>query len=79
VGGDGYDITGQATAMGNSVTGYACSECSGRMTVNNNQTNNTDVGASVTTTVTGQARSVMAITNAVGNSATYYVTHPTGQ
>ena len=78
-GGDGYDAYSNATAAGNSVIGYACSECSGRMTVNNNQTNSADVGAMATTTVTGTARSVTGISNAYGNTATSYVSKPSGQ
>lgn len=75
-GGDGYDAYGSASAAGNAVLGYACAECNGRMTINNNQTNATDVGASTTTTVTGSARSATGVSNAVGNSATYYVRKP---
>lgn len=78
-GGDGYDAYSTATAAGNSVTGYACSECSGKITIGNNQTNSADVGANATTTINGVARSVTGISNAVGNTATYYVSRPSGQ
>jgi hypothetical protein len=75
-GGDGYDAYGSASASGNAVLGYACAECNGRMTITNNQTNAADVGASNTATITGSARSVTGVSNAVGNSATYYVRKP---
>jgi hypothetical protein len=78
-GGDGYDAYANATAAGNSVVGYACSECSGRMTINNSQTNSSDVGAMATTTVNGVARSVSGVSHAYGNTATYYVSKPSGQ
>ncbi|MDB5437692.1 MAG: Holin [Caulobacteraceae bacterium] len=79
VGGDGYDATANATAAGNSVTGYACAECNGRMTIGNNQTNSTDISATTTTTINGVARSAMGVSNAVGNTATFYVSRPSGQ
>lgn len=74
-GGQGYDATVSSTAMGNAATGYACGECGG-MSVESRQTNNVDVGASSTTTITGYARSVNGVATAVGNSATYYVNRP---
>ena len=76
---DGYDGQASASAIGNSVTGYACAECDGRMTVNNNQTNTAEVGSSATTTFTGTVRSATGYSTAVGNSATYYVSRPSGQ
>jgi hypothetical protein len=79
VGGDGYDASANATAAGNSVTGYACAECNGRMTIGNNQTNSTDISATTTTTINGTARSAMGVSNAVGNTATFYVSRPSGQ
>ncbi len=79
VGGDGYDAYANATAAGNSVTGYACGDCDGRMTINNTQTNSADIGASTTATITGQARSASGVTNAYGNTATFYVAKPSGQ
>lgn len=78
-GGDGYDAYANATAAGNSVTGYACGDCQGRMTVNNSQTNSADIGATTTTTINGQTRSATGVSNAVGNTATYYVSKPSGQ
>ena len=74
--GEGYDAYASASAAGNAVVGYACAECSGRMTITNNQTNSNDIGASTTTTSTGSARSVTGVANAVGNSAVYYVRKP---
>jgi hypothetical protein len=77
-GGEGYDAYANATATGNSVVGYACSECGGHLTANNTQTNTSDVGASGVTTITGTARSVTGVSNAVGNKAAYYVSRPNG-
>lgn len=76
---DGYD--GQATAMatGNAITGYACADCKGRMTVTSSQTNAADVGATATTTLNGSARSATGVATAVGNTATYYLSKPSGQ
>lgn len=76
---DGYDATATATATGNSVTGYACAACEGRMSVANSQTNTSEVGASATTTTTGTVRSATGVATAVGNTATYYVSRPAGQ
>lgn len=73
---DGYDSVVRATAVGNDATAYSCSSCSGSMTINNRQTNGSDVGATGTTTVNGSARSVNTATTAIGNSATFYVTRP---
>ena len=73
---DGYDASASAMAMGNASTGYVCSECDGRMSVNNRQTNDADVGATGTVTVTGSARSAIGSANAVGNTASYYVSRP---
>jgi hypothetical protein len=78
-GGDGYDAYANATAAGNSVTGYACAECNGRMTIGNTQTNSADISAATTTTINGTARSATGISNAVGNTATFYVSRPSGQ
>lgn len=73
---EGYDGSATATAMGNSVTGFACSDCSGRLTVGNNQTNNVDVGAQSIVNVTATGRSANGVSNAIGNSATYYISRP---
>jgi hypothetical protein len=74
-GNTGYDGYAQATAVGNDVTGYACSDCTGSMSVKNNQTNNADVGARSDITV-GAGRSVTSVSTATGNNASFYVTRP---
>lgn len=72
---DGYDTVTTATAMGNAVTGYACSKCNGRMTVTNNQTNTADIGASSSTTI-NSGRQVTGVSTAIGNNASFNVTSP---
>jgi hypothetical protein len=69
----GYDIGASATAAGNSVTGYVCSQCGGSMSVSNDQSNSADVSARSTTTVTGSARSVTGTASATGNNAAFYI------
>lgn len=76
---EGYDATATSTAMGNSVTGYACSECEGRMSITNSQVNRSDVGAQSIVNVSGGGRSASGVSTAVGNTATYYVSRPSGQ
>lgn len=73
---EGYDAQASATAIGNSATGYACSECSGRIYAESRQVNNVDVGATSTTTVGGYARSVTGVATAIGNTGSYYSTRP---
>lgn len=73
---DGYDAVTSATAMGNAVTGYACSKCSGRMTVTNNQTNSADIGATTSTTVASSGRQVTGVSTAIGNNASFTVSSP---
>jgi hypothetical protein len=73
---NGYDVSVGADAAGNSVTGYACSECEGHLEARNTQTNNGDVSAVANTTVAGSNRSVITGANAVGNSASFYVSRP---
>lgn len=73
---DGYDAVTTATAMGNAVTGYVCSRCSGRMTVTNNQTNSADVGAKSSTTITSSGRQVTGVSTAIGNNASFNVSAP---
>ncbi len=79
---DGYDLSSSATAMGNAATGFACTVCGGRMTVANSQTNSADIGATSTVNLGvgtgGSARSATGVATAVGNSATFYVSRPTG-
>ena len=73
---NGYDVSVGADAVGNSVTGYACSECEGYLEAGNTQTNSGDVSAVANTTVAGSNRSVITGANAVGNSASFYVSRP---
>ena len=73
---NGYDVSVGADAVGNSVTGYACSECEGYLEARNTQTNTGDVSAVANTTVAGSNRSVITGANAVGNSASFYVSRP---
>ncbi|HEY9219108.1 MAG TPA: holdfast anchor protein HfaD [Phenylobacterium sp.] len=73
---DGYDASSSAMAIGNAATGYVCSDCEGRMDIANRQTNDAEIGATSTTTVTGTARSVVGSAHAVGNTGSYYVTRP---
>ena len=75
-GGNGYDVYVGADAAGNVVTGYACSECQGVIDARNSQTNAASVTAVAGATVQGSARAVVAGSNAVGNSATFYVSRP---
>jgi len=73
---NGYDVSVGADAVGNSVTGYACSDCEGYLEARNAQTNSGDVSAVANTTVAGSNRSVITGANAVGNSASFYVSRP---
>ena len=73
---NGYDVSVGADAVGNSVTGYGCSECEGRLEARNTQTNTGDVSAVANTTVAGSNRSVITGANAVGNSASFFVSRP---
>lgn len=73
---NGYDVYVGAEATGNTVTGYACSECQGYLEARNNQTNSGDVSAQATTTVSGSNRSVISSSTATGNSATFHVSRP---
>ncbi|MGH7015526.1 MAG: holdfast anchor protein HfaD [Caulobacteraceae bacterium] len=75
-GGVGYDSAVSAEAVGNSVTGYACSECGGVMAINNSQGNGSAVTANATTTIGSPGRSAIASSLAVGNAASFYVTPP---
>lgn len=73
---DGYDAVTTATAMGNAVTGYACSRCNGRMTVTNTQTNSADIGASASTTINAGGRQITGVSTAIGNNASFTVSAP---
>ena len=77
-GNNGFDAASSATAMGNAVTAYACSNCGGVMTVKSSQTSSADVSANTSTTLTSGARSVTGSATAVGNNATFYVSKPGG-
>jgi hypothetical protein len=75
----GYDLSSSATAMGNAVTGYACSACGGVMNITSGQVNTADVGARSSIPYAGDAgpvRSAISTATAVGNSATFYVSRP---
>lgn len=72
-----YDATSSATAMGNAVTAFACSDCGGVININNNQVNNSGgVQATSYMEVDGPNRSVNSVATAVGNTATFYVSKP---
>ena len=73
----GYDAYVGAEAVGNSVTGSACSQCGGEVNITNNQTNNAAVTATTNATI-GSGRAAVIGTTAVGNSATFYVSRPGG-
>jgi hypothetical protein len=72
----GYDVRVNAEAVGNAVTGYACSVCEGVMDVTNTQTNAGPVSSRATTDIRGSGRSVVTGATATGNSATFYVSRP---
>lgn len=73
---NGYDAFVGANAAGNAVTGFACSDCGGDLNARNVQTNMGDVRATATTAINGWGRNVVAGTQAVGNTASFYVTRP---
>ena len=73
---NGYDAYVGANAAGNAVTGFGCSTCGSDLNVRNSQTNMGDVRATATTNVNGWGRNVVAGANAVGNTASFYVTNP---
>jgi hypothetical protein len=75
-GGVAYDASSSAVAMGNAVTGYACSTCANRVGVTNRQTNNTEVSATSTVTMSGANRGVTGVSTAMGNTATFYISQP---
>lgn len=74
-GNSGYDAGASATAIGNAVSGYVCNQCGGNMTATNTQANNVDISARSTVTV-GSGRSVVGISTATGNNASFAVTSP---
>jgi hypothetical protein len=73
---NGYDVYVGTEAVGNTVTGYACSECRGYLEARNTQTNSGDVSAQASTVVAGSNRAVISSATATGNSATFYVSRP---
>ncbi len=73
---DGFDAGASSIAIGNATTGYACSDCQATMRINNHQTNTDGVEATSTVSIAGSNRSVSSTANAVGNSATFFVTTP---
>jgi len=75
-GNNGYDATSSATAMGNAVTAFSCSDCGGVINISNSQTNTAGVSATSTLSITGSNQSVTGISTAVGNNATFYVSKP---
>jgi len=75
-GGLGYDGSSSAVAMGNAVTGFACSTCVNRMSVTNRQTNNTAVSATSALTMSTANRAATGVATAMGNTATFYVSQP---
>jgi hypothetical protein len=72
-GGTGANVFSSASAIGNAVSGYACSACGGSLEAVNNQVGSSRVRANSAVNITGRARSVAAQSNAIGNSATYEV------
>ena len=78
-GAEDYDASSTATAISNAATGYACGNCQGRIVATSQQVNNSDVSATSSVNVTGYARSTTGVANAVGNTASYYVSRPSGQ
>lgn len=72
-GGAGYDGVASATAMGNTATGYACSDCSSSLRATNSQINSADVAATANMAATGPSRSAFGSATAIGNNASYYV------
>lgn len=78
-GNDGGEVLGSASAFGNAVTGYSCSECPN--TQLNGYTNQTNSGA-VTSTFQATQQTGWGITgsaSAVGNSASFIASSPSGQ
>ena len=78
VGNTGYDAYVGADAAGNTITAYSCSDCPGYLEAANTQVNTGNVTATATTQIDAYGRAVITGVNAVGNSATFYVTRPGG-
>lgn len=77
-GNGGYDSYSSSVAMGNAVTGYACSECQGTLNANSTQFNSGGVSSTSTVNITGSGRSITGNSTAVGNSASFWVSSPGG-
>lgn len=77
-GNGGYDAYVGADAVGNAVTAYSCSNCPGYLEAANTQVNTGNVTATANTRIDSHGRAVITGVNAVGNSATFYVTRPGG-
>ncbi len=77
-GNGGYDAYVGADAAGNTITAYACSDCPGYLEAQNTQVNTGNVSATATTRIDSHGRAAITGVNAVGNSATFYVTRPGG-
>ena len=75
-GNPGYDAFSSATATGNSVSGFACSDCGGGADVRTSQTNSGGVSATSSIAITASNRSVNASASATGNSASFVVSKP---
>lgn len=73
-GGSGNDVAATATAYGNQLTGFGCTECGGELYADSAQRNEGGVQAVTSTTLgRGRARSVNNAAAATGNSATFLV------
>lgn len=77
-GGTGYDSSSTSIAMGNAITGSACSTCGGVIDITSRQVNSNTITAGSTTTIGGSGRSATSTSTAVGNSATFYSSRPNG-
>ncbi|MFN4297966.1 MAG: holdfast anchor protein HfaD [Brevundimonas sp.] len=77
-GNGGYDAYVGADAAGNTVTAYSCANCPGYLEAANTQVNTGNVTAAANTRIDSNGRAVITGVNAVGNSATFYVTRPGG-
>ena len=77
-GNGGYDAYVGADATGNTITAYSCSNCPGYLEAANTQVNTGNVTATANTVIDSHGRAVITGVNAVGNSATFYVTRPGG-
>jgi hypothetical protein len=73
---EGFDMSVQATAIGNAVTGTVCTTCGGVIDVNNRQVNRSNVVASTKVNLTGANRNTAGVATAVGNTASFFATTP---